>query len=120
MRALHAFASTSESLTQETDSDFHYRCSLFPTRGKHQTGHAHTDSQSDSWVVEHRSDCWDTTSLQYAPVFPALHAIFAVGIKDITFAKVMSLIPTAFLGFRASHELREDGFGSRLQITTLQ
>ncbi len=54
MRALHAFASTSESLTRQTDSDFHYRCSLFPTRGKHQTGHAHTDTQYDSCVVEHR------------------------------------------------------------------
>ena len=33
--------------------------------------------------------------------------------------KVMSLIRRLFLGFRASHKLREDCFGSRLQVTTL-
>ncbi len=34
-------------------------------------------------------------------------------------AKVMSLINRLFLGFRASHGLREDYFGSRLPVTTL-
>ncbi len=35
-------------------------------------------------------------------------------------AKVMSLLKRLFLGFWASHELCEDGFGSRLQVTTLK
>ncbi len=45
MRVLHAFASTSESLTRQTDSDFHYRCSFFPL-GENTRLDTHTQHNS--------------------------------------------------------------------------
>ncbi len=41
---------TTDTTDRQTDSDFHYRCSLFPHGEKTKLGHAHTDSQRDSCV----------------------------------------------------------------------
>ncbi len=75
MRALDTFASSSESLTRQTDrqSDFHYRCSFFPHGENTRLGHAHTDSQRDSCVVECRF-FRDTTSVRSS--LSALNANF--------------------------------------------
>ncbi len=55
-------------------------CSLsllfFPTQGKHQTGHAHTDTQHSSCDHQHTPPSTSGTRLPYAPVLPALHANF--------------------------------------------
>ena len=65
-----------QAITATTDrqSDFHYRCSLFPL-GESTRLDTHTQTHSVTAVSMNTASI-SGIRLQYAPVFPALHAIF--------------------------------------------